>query len=151
MHGTVKITGNPKAIMHYVQNHKEIIQQYKVKLVGWMHTTFANPSELITSLPPLQKLLDAIKSMECKFVQLTPKQYKKEDNKYHEKLNNGKIILREHMTRKDKGKKRKQKVRETSEDHSSSLEGEDDEAQLRKKSRGGPKSAATIHDSDDDE
>ena len=66
MHGTVEITGNPKAIMHYVQNHKEIVQRYKVKLVGWTHPTFANPSELSTSLPPLQKLLDAIKSTECK-------------------------------------------------------------------------------------
>ena len=137
--------------MHYVQNHKEIVQRYKVKLVGWTHPTFANPSELSTSLPPLQKLLDAIKSMECKFVRLTPEQYKKEDDEYHEKLNNGKIILRERMTRKDKGKKRKWKVRETSEDRSSSSEGEDDEAQPRKKSRGRPKSTATIHDSDDDE
>jgi hypothetical protein len=149
MHRTVEITGNPKAIMHYVQNHKEIIQRYKIKLVGWIHLTFANSTKLSTSLPPLQKLLDGIKSGECKFVQLTPEQYKKEDDEYHEKLNNGEIILHEHMTRKDKGKKRK--VRETSEDYSGSSVGEDDEDQSRKKSPGGPKSAATIHDSDSDE
>ena len=78
--------------MHYIQNHKEIVQWYKVKLVGWTHLTFANPSELSTSLPPLQILLDAIKSGQCKFVQLTPKEYKKEDDEYHEKLKNGDII-----------------------------------------------------------
>jgi len=147
----VEITSNPKAIMHYVQNHKEIVQRYKVKLVGWTHPTFANPSELSTSLPPLQILLDAIKSGQCKFVRLTPEEYNKEDDEYHEKLRNGDIIPRECKTRKDKGKKWKRKVREMSEDCSRSSEGEDDEAQPRKKGRGGIKSVATIHDSDDDE
>jgi len=85
MYGTVKITGNPKAIMHNVQNHKEIVQQYKVKLVGWTHPTFPSPSKLSTSLLPLQKLLDVIKSKECKFVGLTPEQCK-EDDDYREKL-----------------------------------------------------------------
>ena len=98
--------------MHYVQNHKEIVQRYKVKLVGWTHPTFANPSELSASLLPLQILLDAIKSGQCKFVWLTPEEYKKEDNEYHEKLKNGDIIPRECKTRKDKGKKWKRKVRE---------------------------------------
>jgi hypothetical protein len=128
MHGTVEITSNLKAIMHYIQNHKEI-QQYKVKLVSWTHPTFANFS---TSLLPLQDLPDAIKPGECKFVQLTPEQCKKEDNEYHEKLRNGEIILHERTTRKDKGKK--QKVKETSKGCSSSSEGEDDKVWPRKKS-----------------
>ena len=136
--------------MHYIQNHKEIIQWYKVKLVGWTHPTFGNPSELSTSLPPLQILLDAIKSRQCKFVQLTSEEYK-EDNEYHKKLKNGDIIPHECKTRKDKGKKQKRKVREMSKDCPSILEGEDDKAQPRKKGQGGIKSIATIHDSDDDE
>lgn len=104
---SVDITGNPKAVMHYTNYHKDIVQRYKVKLVGWTHSKFVNPSELSTSLPPLQVLLDAIKSGECKFIKLTADEVRDEDDLYREKIRNGEIILKERATRKDKGKKRK--------------------------------------------
>src|ERR1700690_215954 len=93
--------------MHYVQYHKEVVQRYGIKLVGWTHPSFINPSEMSTSLPPLQALLDAIESGSCEFVRLTPDQKKEENGKYREKIRPGEIIVPERATRKDKGKKRK--------------------------------------------
>jgi hypothetical protein len=93
--------------MQHIQYHKEIVMRYSVALEGWTHPTFANPGDLSTSLPPLQELLDAINSGECKFVKLTTEQRKAEDDKYHEKIRSGEITVQVRATRKDKGRKRK--------------------------------------------
>jgi hypothetical protein len=116
------ITGNPKAVMHYVQYHKEIVMRYGVALKGWTHPMFANPSDLSTSLPPLQELLNAINSDQCKFVNLTSEQQKAEDNKYQEKIRKGEITVPVRATRKDKGKKRK--VQEAAGDSNDDEDGE---------------------------
>jgi hypothetical protein len=113
--------------MHYIQYHKEIIMRYSVALEGWTHPNFANPSDLSTSIPPLQELLDAIDSGQCKFVKLTSEQQKAEDDKYREKIKNGQITATVRATRKDKGKKRK--AREVAGDDSDDNEsGESDNA-----------------------
>lgn len=67
----VEITGNANAIMQYVKYEEAIVQRYGIEIQGWTHDKFANPSEFSSSLPPLQKLLDAINAGDCKFVKLT--------------------------------------------------------------------------------
>ena len=67
----VEITGNPNAVMQYVNYEEAIIQRYGIELKGWTYDNFVNPSELSTSLPSLQKLLNAINTGDCKFVKLT--------------------------------------------------------------------------------
>ena len=81
--------------------------RYGVALQGWTHPSFVNPSELSTSLPALQQLLDAIKSGKCQFVKLTAEQRKAEDDEYRKKIESGQITVQARATRKDKGKKRK--------------------------------------------
>lgn len=146
-----EITGNPKAVMHYVHHHKEIVERYSVKLVGWTHPTFANPSELSTSLPPLQILLDAIKSGECKFIELTPEQRKEEERLYQDKVRTGEIVLKPRATRKDKGKKRKRTAggKENagdSEADNSEVDDNDERVKRRRRSDKLPKSAEIISD-----
>jgi hypothetical protein len=57
--------------MQYVNYEEAIVQCYGVLLKGWTFNRFVNPSELSTSLPPLQKLLNALNDGSCKIVKLT--------------------------------------------------------------------------------
>jgi hypothetical protein len=128
--------------MQYVQYHKEIVMRHGVALKGWTHPTFANPSDLSTSLPPLQELLDAIKSGQCKFVKLTTEQRKAEDDQYRKKIESGEITVQVRATRKDKGKKRK--VREVSRSESDDEDGDSSDGKegppaKRRRSRRAPK------------
>jgi hypothetical protein len=52
----VEISGNPKAVMQYVNYEEDIVLHYGVVLEGWTHDKFVNPSKLSSTLPPLQKL-----------------------------------------------------------------------------------------------
>lgn len=151
----VKITGNTNAKMQYLKYHQEIVMRYSVMLVGWSHPTFANPSDLSTSLVPLQTLLDDIKSGKCKFVKLTAAERKAEDDKYHKKVQNGEIVLAERAIRKDKGTKRKRADSEAENQSESDKENEPSKKQHRRTRKGGkgtkaaPKSAPFVEPSDD--
>jgi hypothetical protein len=137
--------------MQYVQYHKEIVMRYSIALRGWTYPTFTNPSELSTSLPPLQELLDAIKSGKCKFVKLTAEERQAEDEKYNEKIQSGEVVVKVRATRKDKGKKRKARV--TSDDEETDGETRSQPAK-RRRARKAPKAAqksAEIVNSDSDD
>jgi hypothetical protein len=62
-------TGSKRAEMNYVNYDKEIVERYKVKLVGWTYERFVNPSHIGT-VTDICKLRDALKSGECKWVKL---------------------------------------------------------------------------------
>lgn len=53
---SVEITGNPRAVMNYVNYEEAIVQRYEVVLEGWTLDKFVNPSELSTSLPPSEEV-----------------------------------------------------------------------------------------------
>jgi hypothetical protein len=148
----VEITGNPKAIMQYVNYEEDIILCYGVVLEGWTHEKFVNPSELSSALPPLQKLMEALKAGTCKFVKLSSAKQKKREAERKKKLASGKLQPCKRKTRKDVGKKRKShhnKENEGSNSNGSSSD-ENDENHLQKHLRHNAKSA-TIVDSDDDD
>ncbi|KAF8151053.1 hypothetical protein B0H34DRAFT_862538 [Crassisporium funariophilum] len=83
------ITGNPTAIMQY-SNYKEgIVQRYGVVLEGWTYETLVNPSQLSTSLPNLQKLLDAINAGTCRFIKLSALELKARWQKHEKQIEDG--------------------------------------------------------------
>jgi hypothetical protein len=106
--------------MQYVNYETNIVIRYGVELVGWTHPKWANPSELSTSLGPLQVLLDAIDSGSCKFVKLTRDQQKQREAAYNAKLKSGEVTQRARKPRKDLGKKRKRVVEPSGSSSSSS-------------------------------
>lgn len=101
----VEITGQPNVVMQYVNYERDIVLRFGIELIGWTHPTWINPSELSTSLPPLQALLDAIKSGTCKFVRLTHGDRKVREAEYYKKVEAGEIDIGR-KKRKDAGKKR---------------------------------------------
>jgi hypothetical protein len=128
--------------MHYVQYHKEIVMYRSVALEGWTHPTFANPGDLSTSLPPLQQLLEAIESGQCKFVKLTSEQRKAKDDKYQERIKNGEISVRVRAPRKDKGKKRKGQKDQSDVNNDDSNEEERDSPPAKRHRKNGVKKSA---------
>ena len=63
--------------MQYANYEELVIQKYGVELQGWTFEKLVNPSLLLTSLPGLQCLLDAINNRDCKFTKLSPLEVKK--------------------------------------------------------------------------
>ena len=101
----VEITGQPNIVMQYVNYERDIVLRHGIELRGWTHPVWANPSELSTSLPPLQGLLDAIKTGNCKFVRLTREERTLREVAYNEKVALGEIHVGR-KKRKDAGTKR---------------------------------------------
>lgn len=105
-----EITKNKAKMMNYTNPFREITQKYSVELVGWPTTTlkFANPSELGSQVPPLEKLITALKTGECRFVQLTPQQICDCLQERESAIEAGTMPApKERKTRSDAGKKRK--------------------------------------------
>ncbi|KAH9923874.1 uncharacterized protein B0H18DRAFT_1120218 [Fomitopsis serialis] len=65
----VELTGNEKIKMNYLNFERDFIVKQGIDVLGWTHDKFINPSDMSTSLPPLRKLVDALKNGSCKFVE----------------------------------------------------------------------------------
>jgi hypothetical protein len=103
----VEITGNEKVTMYYVDYEEKIVQRYGIELVGWTYEKFVNPSELSTSLPGLQQLLDAINNGTCKFVKLTPLQLSERRRVLQNNISEENVpAVKGRKPRKDRGSKR---------------------------------------------
>jgi hypothetical protein len=126
----VTITGNPNAVMQYIKYEKDIVLKYGVILEGWTHPVWANPSDLSTSLPPLQALAHAIQIGACKFRTLTHQELAERQVEYARKVDSGEIQEQMRKTRSDKGLKRK---------HSNEIETMDHGSRKRNKERYGVK------------
>ena len=106
----VEITGNWKVTMYYVDYEEKIVQRYGIELVGWTYRKFVNPSELSTSLPGLQQLLDAINNGTCKFIKLTPLQLSERRHALQKSIIDGEgnvLAPKARKPCKDRGTKRK--------------------------------------------
>lgn len=89
----VEIMGNTSATMQYANYKEAIVQRYGIELQGWTYNKLINLSELSTSVPPLQKLLDAIKTRDCKFIKLTPDEHHAHLETYKKKIADGEIKI----------------------------------------------------------
>lgn len=151
---TVEITGNPKAVMHYVNYEEQIVLRYGIQLRGWTYETFKNPSELSSSLPPLRALFDAINNGTCKFVKLTAEEKKGFEKDYNVKVQSGEITTKKRKRRTDAGtKKSKRRQTEASSKGGARSNGEDGEGSENDGDEGavsGFKSSELVHDDDDD-
>ena len=146
----VEITGNPKAVMRYVNYEEEIVIRYGIKLEGWTYENFKNPSELSSSVPPLRALSEAIDNGTCKFVKLTAAEKKKFEQEFNAKVQTGEVILRKRKIRKDAGKKKAKRRRtnskgEAASDSESTGGSEEDEEE---EVAGGFKSSEFVNDND---
>ncbi|KAJ6568720.1 hypothetical protein B0H19DRAFT_1065529 [Mycena capillaripes] len=105
----VGITGDENAEMEYVRYEEKIVHSRGVKLVGWTAPHFVNPSELSTSLPPLQELHHAIKTGTCCFVKLTPQERQERIENYNEEIAAGtrQPLLNQRNANVADGKKRR--------------------------------------------
>ena len=144
----VDITGNPKAVMRYVNFEEEIVIRYGIKLEGWTYENFKNPSELSSSLPPLWALSDAIDNGTCRFVKLTATEKKSFEQEFYAKVQTGEVTLRKRKIRKDAGKKKAKRRRTDSKgkvpnDTESSSGSEEDEEEG---GAGGFKSSEVVND-----
>ena len=93
--------------MYYVDYEEKIVQRYGIGLVGWTYEKFVNPSELSTSLPGLQQLLDAINNGSCKFVKLSPLQLIERRQALQKSISDGNVPApKGRKPRKDRGTKR---------------------------------------------
>jgi hypothetical protein len=137
--------------MYYVDYEEKVVQRYSVELVGWTYEKFVNPSELSTSLPGLQRLLDAINDGTCKFVKLTPLQLTERRLALQKNINDGNVPApKGRKPRKDKGTKRAVE----NESGGSDVENQRPKPKKRrstagKKVQAQPKSRAVVEDSDD--
>lgn len=103
------MTGEPNIKMQYKTYECNIVVRHGIELWGWTHSMWGNPSQLSTSLPPLQKLCDAPQSGDCKFVRLSRSEHKAHEVEYNQKLMVGEIAPRK--IQKDSGKSCGKRVR----------------------------------------
>lgn len=60
--------------MNYVNYDTVIVEQYKIKLVGWTYSEFINPSK-ISRIDDVRKLRNALKSGACHWIRLSVRQH----------------------------------------------------------------------------
>lgn len=110
--------------MNYTNTHREIVMKYGIRLEGWSHPKWANPSELGSKLAPLQQLLKDLRDDTCRFVKCTPQELQDLQAKHELDIAQGVIEApRERKTRSDCGqKKRKQPTIEETGDQSGAVD-----------------------------
>ncbi|OBZ65193.1 hypothetical protein A0H81_14854 [Grifola frondosa] len=86
-----------------------IVISHRIDLVGWTAEKFCNPSDLSNSLPPLEKLLDALMTGACRFVRLSSSEYAERKEKFDAAVESGVVPMRKKW--KDAGTKRMSKKR----------------------------------------
>ncbi|KAJ6626527.1 hypothetical protein B0H10DRAFT_1998713 [Mycena sp. CBHHK59/15] len=127
----INITGEPNTQMQYINYEEDLVHRYGVIIVGWMFDKLISPSDMSTSLPTLQELLNALKSGKCHFVKLTPEELKERKAKFRADVVAGLVKAKERAPRNDKGVKRPRTAVVREEDREAERErgdGEDDDA-----------------------
>ena len=136
--------------MHYSDYEEKIVQRYGIELVGWTYEKFVNPSELSTSLPGLQRLLDAINNGTCKFVKLTALKLSERRQELQKSISEGNVPApKGRKPRKDRGTKRTVE----NESGGSDVENQRPKPKKRrstagKKNKARPKSSEVVEDED---
>ncbi|KAH9918042.1 hypothetical protein B0H21DRAFT_713170 [Amylocystis lapponica] len=145
----VEITGNKKAGMQYINYEKDIVLRYGIKIHGWTHEKFANPSDLSTSLPPLCMLQDTLLKGTCRFKKLFAAELADYQKAYDDRVAAGEVVSWKpwkDIGGRHAGGGRKKKRACAAEESSESEDEEAEKAPPHKQQRRGPKSAATVPD-----
>ncbi|KAG1843761.1 hypothetical protein F4604DRAFT_1689370 [Suillus subluteus] len=66
-----ELTGDEKASVEFTHYEDRVVQRYLVKLVGWNHPQWVNPSDLKGGIDTLEKVAEALSKGTCRFVKIT--------------------------------------------------------------------------------
>ncbi|KAG1854027.1 hypothetical protein F4604DRAFT_1591386 [Suillus subluteus] len=66
----VEVTENANATLEFVR-YERMVQEHLVKLIGWCHNEWGNPSNLKGGVGPLEALALAVSDKKCKFIRIT--------------------------------------------------------------------------------
>ncbi|KAG2352377.1 hypothetical protein BDR07DRAFT_1498432 [Suillus spraguei] len=66
-----ELTGDAKASVEFTHYEDRVVQRYLVKLVGWNHPQWVNPSDLKGGIDALKKVAEALSKGTCHFVKIT--------------------------------------------------------------------------------
>ncbi|KAG2117738.1 hypothetical protein DEU56DRAFT_747916 [Suillus clintonianus] len=70
-----EVTNNPSASMEFTK-YEKLVSTYFVKLVGWNHPQWANPSDLKGGIESLENVVKAIRIHHCRFVVIDQEEVK---------------------------------------------------------------------------
>jgi hypothetical protein len=109
--------------MNYTNYEKAIVENHKVKIVGWTYSRLISPSEIGT-VDDIRALRDALKMGACKWVRLSKRELATHIEDIARRRSDGEVIGKKRKERSDKGKKRKRRSggREDDEDDQASEE-----------------------------
>lgn len=93
------LTGNEKVCINYSNFEHEFVVKHVIDVIGWTHERFINPSDMSTSLPPLQKLVAALKDGMCKFIRLS--EHRTHQDAFNKRVAEGLVVSRKEC--EDKG------------------------------------------------
>ena len=94
--------------MQWAQYHCNVVHRYQVAIDGWPEDIpFANLSDVSSSLPQLELLLQRWKSGAIHWKTLSDEEVEELQEKRDRLIENGEVEARTRHTRSDKGKKRK--------------------------------------------
>ncbi|KAG1765884.1 hypothetical protein EV702DRAFT_941138, partial [Suillus placidus] len=65
------VTKNTSATMEFTRYEVAIIHKYHVKLMGWNHPQWVNPSDLKGGIEALENIVSALANNTCRFVEIT--------------------------------------------------------------------------------
>ncbi|KAG1799392.1 uncharacterized protein HD556DRAFT_1439775 [Suillus plorans] len=70
-----EVTNNPSASMEFTK-YKKLVSTYFIKLMGWNHPQWANPSDLKGGIDSLENVVEAIRLHHCCFVAIDQEEAK---------------------------------------------------------------------------
>ena len=85
---TVQITGDANAKLDYIQYECGVVRSYHVRLVGYTHTEWANPSQIKGRINVMETLAKAVLEKMCCFVKIS----EEEVENRHAHISNGEIL-----------------------------------------------------------
>jgi hypothetical protein len=66
-----EVTKDASATVEFTRYEVAIVRKYHIKLVGWNHPQWANPSDLKGGIEALENVVAAIANNTCRFVEIT--------------------------------------------------------------------------------
>lgn len=66
-----EVTNDASATVEFTKYEASVVRRYHVKLVGWNHPQWVNPSDLKGGVEALERVSDAIKAKTCRFVMIS--------------------------------------------------------------------------------
>ncbi|KAG1798263.1 uncharacterized protein HD556DRAFT_1440600 [Suillus plorans] len=86
-----EVTKDASATVEFTRYEVAIVRKYHIKLVGWNHPQWANPSDLKGGIEALENVVAAIANNTCRFVEITAD----EVEEHRQKIADGAVLTPE--------------------------------------------------------